>query len=240
MAVAHHMAWARGRVAQALAQGPSRRVVAVLIGSTDLVAAVDGRTAGLTSEADRALLRAWRESADALFVGTGTLMTELYSGSIVSDEGRRTRVANGMSALPPIVTVDRSGAIDLDVALRGADPPPLIVYVGVGEAREDDRATWVEVSDFSVTRVIDDVHDRLGARVIVAEGGPRLLRSAFAAGAVTDLSLTTAPLVVGSGLRLEIGMPSPRVELLPAEVIDGYVFEHWLLDPTGSAGANNP
>ncbi len=228
------MAWARERVARALAQGGPERVVAVLVGSEDLVAAVDGRTAGLSSEADRAIMRAWREVADVLLVGTGTLMSELYSGAIVSQDGRERRTREGRPPLPPILTVDRSGSLDVDVALRGDDPPPLIVYVGTGCAGSDPRVTWVELPSLSLDRVLEDVRGRLDARLIVTEGGPKLLQAALEQGVVTDMSLTIAPIRLGSGPRLfATESEPPHVELLPAEVIDGCTFAHW--DLTGAS-----
>ena len=239
MATTNHGEWARSRVSKVLSQGPSERVVAVLVGSVDLVAAIDGRSIGLTSEADRALVRAWREAADVLLVGTRTLEAELYSGSIVSADGRRRRASEGKPPLPPILTIDRSGTLELDLALRGEAPPPVSVYVPPKAARDDGRVTWIELARLEISDVLSDARDRFDARLVVAEGGPRLLRSAFDEGVVTDLSLTVAPLLVGDGPRLFGAREEPpHSELLPAEVIDGYVFAHWIMSPTAGAHAN--
>jgi riboflavin biosynthesis pyrimidine reductase len=239
MAISDYMDWARARVDKALAQGPGDRIVAVLIGSTDLFAAVDGRTAGLTSEADRALIRAWREAADALLVGPRTLEAELYSGSIVGAEGRSRRVSRGRSPLPPILTIDRSHQLDLDLALRGENPPPMIVYVTADGEVRDTRVTWVQLTSIGIGDVLRDARERFDARLVVAEGGPRLLRSALEEGVVSDLSLTIAPHLVGRGLRLfgTDGAPD-HVELLPADVVDGYVFAHWSISPAARAHVN--
>jgi riboflavin biosynthesis pyrimidine reductase len=239
MAVSDHIDWARRRVAIVLSQGPSDRVVAVLLGSVDLVAAIDGRSVGLTSEADRALVRAWREVADVLLVGPRTLEAELYSGSIISEQGREIRIDHGRSPLPPIVTIDRYGHLDLDLALRGANHPELCVYVPVQGARADQRASWIEMANLSLKDIIEDARERLGGRTIVLEGGPKLVDVAFHEDVVTDLSLTIAPILVGCGPRL-FGMSGEpeHTELLPSEAIDGYVFAHWLLSPVAQMHVN--
>jgi riboflavin biosynthesis pyrimidine reductase len=230
MAVADHMGWARARVANALEQGPENRVVAVLVGSADLIATVEGRTAGLTSEADRALLRAWREAADVLLVGSRTLEAELYSGSIVSQEGRDLRKGRGLAPLPPILTIDRSRKLDLDKVLRGESPPPVTAYVGTGRAGSDTRVTWIELPVLSIAAVLDDARERSGARVIVFEGGPLLLQSALEANLVTDLSLTVAPYPSATGPPLFApGKQPARSDLIPPESVDGYEFTHWTL-----------
>jgi riboflavin biosynthesis pyrimidine reductase len=239
MAIADRMDWAHERVAKALAQGPNERVVAVLISSLDHVAAIDGRSVGLTSDADRALVRAWREVADLLLVGSRTLEAELYSGAILDEVARNRRVEEGRSSLPPVVTIDRSHTLDVDLALRGDDHPRLIVYVTSEVEHQDPRADWVVLPDAAIVEVLRDARDRLGARVIVAEGGPRLIRSAFEEELVTDLSLTIAPLHVGKGpLLFDASKEPAHRELLPAEAVDDYVFAHWVIAPAARAHAN--
>ncbi|MDE3069112.1 MAG: dihydrofolate reductase family protein [Acidobacteriota bacterium] len=237
MTAADHEEWARARVRAILERGPERRVVAVLVTSSDGAAALRGRTAGLTSDADRALLRAWREVADALLVGTGTLTAELYSGTILGDRARARRIDRGRPALPPILTIDRGGALDVSVALRGEGPPPLIVYGARGSARGDSRVSWVELDEPTVERVVADARERLDARVLVAEGGPRLFRAALAEGVLSDLSLTVAPHAVGAGPYIwdSSGGPPRHRDLVPVERIDGFTFRHWALEPGGAA-----
>jgi riboflavin biosynthesis pyrimidine reductase len=90
----------------------------------------------------------------------------------------------------------------------------------------------VELPAPSLDRVLEDVRERLYARVIVTEGGPRLVRAALEQDLVTDVSLTIAPMRVGSGPLL-FATELPHSELLPADVVDGYTFAHW--DLTGAA-----
>jgi len=233
VAVSDYMDWARERVRVALTHGAPERVVGVFVVSIDLVAAVEGRTAALTSEADRALLRAWRETADALLVGTGTLTAELYAGSMMPEQARQTRVRRGQRRVPPILTIDRTGTLDLDAALRGDDPPPLVIYTGRGQARVDKRADWVELSDPTVSRVLSHARELLDARVVVLEGGPLLMRAALEEGAITDLSLTLTPRYIGSGPRLLAPRweKAPVIEPLRPETVDDHVFIHYLIAP---------
>jgi 5-amino-6-(5-phosphoribosylamino)uracil reductase len=227
MPPADHMSWARARVAAALERGPAERVVALLVSSANLIGAIDGHTAGLSSDADRALLRAWREAADCLLIGARTLEAERYSDGIVAADGRRARLARGLDELPPIVTIDRSGGFDLDSALGAEGHPPLIVYTPKDRARRDPRVRWIELDDASVAGVVSDARKRLGARLIVTEGGPVLLASALEEGLVTDLSLTIAPRSLASGPALfASGDIPPGAELIPTDVIDAYRFVH--------------
>ncbi len=218
--------WARERVARLLARGEGDRVVAVLVMSRDGVAAVEGTSARLASAADRALLRAWREVADALLVGTGTLMAEKYGASLVGEEARALRVERGQPALPPVLTLDRTGSLDLDLALRARTPLPLTVYAR--EARDDPRVAWVELAEPTLAALLD--HAR--ARVVVLEAGPRLLAAALAAGLVTDLSLTIAPVTIGGGPRYDPSLWA-GAPVVDAEEVDGNVFRHHLIRASG-------
>ena len=210
MALDEHLAWARARVARLLDAGPAERVVGVIVMAADGVAAVGGRSAPLSSDRDRALLRAWRESADALLVGPATLAAERYGASLVP----------GRMPPPPVVTVDRSGTLDLDRALRSREPLPLVVY---GRARGDERATWVDLPSLALPAVLADVRERFGARLVVAEPGPRLLAALLGAGVLTDLSVTVASSVVGDGPRFVL----PDLPPADVEAFAGERFAHY-------------
>jgi 5-amino-6-(5-phosphoribosylamino)uracil reductase len=225
MSEADHLAWARARVARLLAVGPGERVIAPIVMSRDHVAAVGGTSARLASDADRALLRAWREVADALLVGPGTLMAERYGASLVGEDARRRRAERGQPPLPPVLTLDRTGSLDLDLALRARDPLRLVVYART--ARDDPRAEWVELAEPTLDRVLDAAR----APVVVLEAGPRLLGAALAAGVVTDLSLTIAPLTIGDGPRYSPSLWADAPIVEPDE-IGGDLFRHHLIRAT--------
>lgn len=199
-----------------------------------MIGALDGHTTGLTSDADRALMRAWREVADALLVGPRTLEAELYSGTMLPDDERRRRMLAGKPPLPPIATIARSGRFDLDRALCVAEPPPLFAYVAKGNSNPDLRANWIELEHPSVHEVVRDARTRFEAQLIVLEGGPTLFQAALAEGLVSDLSLTIAPRMVEDGPSLFAPGAEPElVELLPTDSIDGYRFIHSRVLPSG-------
>jgi riboflavin biosynthesis pyrimidine reductase len=137
MSVDEHLDWARSRVTRTLGLGGEERLVAVLVSSLDGFVALDGRSRALSSDQDRALVGAWREAADALLVGPPTLAAEVYGGGLFPPHARARRTAVGASPLPPIITVDRSGSLDVDLALRAREPLELIAYVPSGGPTAD-------------------------------------------------------------------------------------------------------
>jgi len=220
--------------------GGRDRVVAVMVTSLDGVVALDGQSRALSSDQDRALIGAWREVADALLVGASTLAAETYGGSLFPAAARAARVRAGAPELPPIVTIDRSGRLDVDRALRAREPLALIAYTSAsdsdsdGAAGADRRVQWISRADVSLAGVIGDLRARFGYRLIVAEPGPRLLKALREEHQLTDLSLTVAPILADGGLRLE---PAPGAQPLGAvdvETVGGVTFVHMVV----SAGSD--
>ena len=79
-----------------------------MVHTSDGRASVSGRTAPISSPADRQLFHALRTRVDAVMVGAGTLRIERY-GRMVPDEGRRTeRRAAGLEADPLGIVVSGS------------------------------------------------------------------------------------------------------------------------------------
>ncbi|MGI8729257.1 MAG: dihydrofolate reductase family protein, partial [Solirubrobacteraceae bacterium] len=71
-----------------------------MVATVDGRASVGGRTAPISSIADRQFFHALRTRVDAVMVGAGTLRTERY-GRLVPDPHRREqRVAAGLAADP--------------------------------------------------------------------------------------------------------------------------------------------
>jgi riboflavin biosynthesis pyrimidine reductase len=103
-----------------------------------------------------------------------------------------------------------------------ADPPPLTADVQVA------RMAPGELTAAACLRRLREA----GARVVVSEGGPTLLRELFAAGLVDDLVLTIAPaLVAGSGRSVVHGpVFDPPLALELREVLRGedHLFLHYV------------
>ena len=228
-----YRAWARRRTQTMLDAGPSRRVVAVMVASVDARAALDGKSGGLSSEPDRALLKAWRAVAGGLLVGARTLETERY-GSLIPDDARDARRAAGREGWPRVLTISRRMDIDLDAVLSTDATLSLTIYTQqpVADDRPGSDVHVVTLDDVSVGCVVADARERYGYDVIVCEGGPHLLAAALADGVLTDLSLTLAPVVLGSGPPLLGGDDLPTavpLRLAAADARDGSVFVHYRL-----------
>ncbi len=242
-----HRAWARRRTQAMLDAGTSRRVVAVMVASVDARAALDGKSGGLSSEPDRALLKAWRAVAGGLLVGARTLEAERY-GSLISDQDRDARRAAGQEGWPRVLTISRRMDIDLDAVLSTDAALPLTVYTQQGRACNnatrfgaDPRPTGgrpgsdvqvVTLDDVSVGCVVADARERYGYDVILCEGGPHLLAAALADGVLTDLSLTLTPVVLGRGPALlgDDDLPAAvPLRLAASDARDGSVFVHYRL-----------
>ena len=176
-------------------QGAGRPyVVAAMIASADGHATVEGRSTGLGHPADRALLRSLRAGVDAVLVGPATIRAERYANML--DPGPRSaRAAAGWAALPTVATITRSGDVPWDVGLF--DEPDARVVVFTGAAIEPPRtaAQVMTVQRTELTEVLAHLHDRLGVRAVLCEGGPTLLRALVAADLLDALFLTTAPLL---------------------------------------------
>jgi riboflavin biosynthesis pyrimidine reductase len=214
--------WARDRVARVLAAGPEPRLILVAVASVDFAAAVHGRSKRLSSPADKALMFAWREVADALLVGPRTLEAERY-GSLLGPGSDRP--------WPPVVTVSRSGRLDFERILRAKTPPELVVY---GPVDPRGPAEWRHAGD--VSGAVADLRAR-GARTIVCEGGPTLYAQLVASGLATDFSLTVAPALVGAGPELfdpALRGHSRPVRMLDVTAIGDHVFVHYALSSQAS------
>jgi len=216
-----------------LADGPAERTVAVMVTSVDARAALEGKSGGLSSEPDKALLKAWRTAAGGVLVGARTLETERY-GALVPDADRDARLAAGQEGWPRLLTVSRR--LDLDfAAILSTDPAlPLTVYteaaVPADDALPGTGVHIVRLDRVTPRTVVADARERYGYGVIACEGGPHLLAAALADGVITDLSLTLAPIVVGTGTPLlppgDLPRPVP-LRLVVADALDGSVFAHY-------------
>ena len=206
-----------------LASGPADRLILVAVASVNFAAAIEGRSKRLSSDADRALMFAWREVADVLLVGSRTLTVERY-GSLLPPELAAGREARGLPAWPPIATLSRTGDLDFDRILRARTPPSLTVYGPVQPP--GDRAHWRE-SPADFASVVADLRAR-GARTIVCEGGPTVYTHVL--DLATDFSLTVAPNLVSGEASLfhpATENHTRHVRTTDVTAIGGHVFVHY-------------
>lgn len=148
------------------------------------------------SEADLFVMALLRACADAMIVGSHTLLASpknrwtaeaAYPGAAADFAELRRRL--GLRDLPEVVVLSRSRAIESE-----ALGDRLLVRADVNEA-------------------IAELRER-GRGRILCEGGPTLFGSMLADGLVDELFLTLSPLVAGGGLSLVEGqalLPDARV-----------------------------
>lgn len=203
-------------LATAYAVDAERHVRANFVSSLDGSVSLEGRSAGLSSPADKQLFHRLRAMSDVVLVGAGTVRVENYGGA---------REVDGRT--PPIAVVTRS--LDLDPAARlftHARVRPILVTCEASpqEARErlGELADVVIAgdTDVDVRAALDALADR-GLRRVVCEGGPHLLGWLVAAGALDELDLTLSPVIAGgsagrivAGIATQVGDPMRLVHVL--------------------------
>jgi len=209
-------------------------VIVDMVSSVDGATALAGRSGGLGGPGDKAVFRALRAVPDVILVGAATARVERYGPVRLDDEVRARREARGQAPLPRLALV--SGRLDLDpdaVMFTEASEPPL-VFTTDGAAAEqvgrfEGRAELVALGPTSVdlTKALAELHRR-GARVVLAEGGPRLNGQLVAAGVVDEWCQSVAPmLVAGDSARVAHGAdPAAPVRLVLHRLLeqDGDLF----------------
>ena len=141
-------------------------------------AASDGSSQWITGTASRQRVHEQRATADAILVGTGT---------VLADNPSLTARGDGGELLPhqPVPVVIGSRAVPLDAQLRSH--PAGLIEAGGGE-----------LSD-----ILSDLYER-GIRRVFVEGGPTLASSFIEAGLVDEYLVYLAPLLLG-GDRTAVG-----------------------------------
>jgi riboflavin biosynthesis pyrimidine reductase len=214
---------------------PSRpRVVASMIASVDGRTAVQGRSVGLGHPADRALLRELRTGVDAILVGAATLRAERYANLLDPDQ-RADRVANGLEPEPVVATVSRRLDLPTDIPLLAEATARVQVYTET-EGEVPTQGAWVSAQRFepgglTMPAILEHLRRERGARAVLCEGGPTLLRELVAAHCIDDLLLTVAPMLVAgeaptalSGAALE---PPAPLTLRDIHRADDHLFLHY-------------
>jgi riboflavin-specific deaminase-like protein len=207
----------------------ARPYVAVnMVATVDGRASVAGRTAPISSVADRQVFHALRTRVDAIMVGAGTLRTERYGRMVRDPHRREQRVAAGLAADPPAIVV--SGRLDLPADLPLLhDAASRVVVVTASDALLPESAadvSYLRSAPVDLGGALARLREEHEIRSILCEGGPALNASLLAEGLVDELFLTTVPKLAGGAGALTIVGAAPLRAPLGARL-------EWLLESDG-------
>jgi riboflavin biosynthesis pyrimidine reductase len=173
-----------------------------MVATADGRATLAGRTESISSDADRELFLTLRTQVDAVMAGPATIGLEGYGPILRTPERRERRRELGLEPVALAVTASRSMELPVQAPLF-KDPESRIVVL-----TNSDRPPPTVAADLTVERIPGDDLDLVaglarlaqihGVRSLLVEGGPTLLASIVAAGALDELFLTLAPKLVGS------------------------------------------
>jgi riboflavin biosynthesis pyrimidine reductase len=195
---------------------------------TNMVMAADGsytangRSAGLSSEGDKAMFMALRAIGDVVMAGAGTVRKEEYRRPGEPEFAREHRAATGQQPAPTLVVVTRSMELGADTPMiRGDGPTPIVAHpVGTtlpeGISHLDSLTAGSDEVDMGA--LLAALAER-GVRGVVCEGGPHLLGQLAAADLIDEYNLTISPKLVGSPDTGLLGDSGADVELRLHRVI---------------------
>ena len=177
--------WLAARAPQQ--QLPRPRVIAKWAQSLDgRAAAADGSSQWITGPEARADVHQRRQSADAILVGTGTLLADDPSLTARGSDGELLPGAQPI----PVVLGHRAIPAEARIGAHPAGPPILL-------AGDDLRADLALLASRGITSVF-------------VEGGPTVTSALIAAGLVDELLVYVAPVLIGGPRTAlgDIGVPS--------------------------------
>jgi len=199
---------------EACTRGPY--VMLNMVSTVDGRATIGGRSRALGSPADRDLFHALRGVVDAVMAGAGTVRVERYGRLIPDPIRRRRRLERGLSEEPLACIVSRRLSLPGDIPLL-ADPAARVVMVTSSEDSLPHRGAQIDYirsrrdGRLDLRAALAELHDRLGVRTLLCEGGPHLNAELLAAGLVDELFLTLSAKLAGGehtageGLRILAG-----------------------------------
>ncbi len=209
-------------------------VRANMVASADGAATIRGRSAGLSSDADRSLFALMRTLCDVILVGAGTARAERYAA--VRPEELWPGLRDGAAPVPAIAVVTRRVSLDLSSPLlTAALPGARTILITTEQAPAELRTEALKNADVIVAGddtadlglALQALADR-GHRRILAEGGPQLLGELAATELLDELCLTISPLVASGGAgRIAMGdsaVQSGRLVLRHVLEEQGHLF----------------
>jgi riboflavin biosynthesis pyrimidine reductase len=194
----------------------------------------DGRSGTISSTVDKATFGVLRGLADVVLVGASTVRAEQYGPPKADPAFADRRSRAGQRPAPALAVVTHGG--DLPDGLFDGPSPTYLVTTASADL---DRLRGLAGADRVIVAGEDDLDVEDAIRVlagrglgrVLLEGGPSLLGTAMAAGAVDELCLTWSPvLVAGSGPRIARG-PAVALTARPAHLIaaEDVLLGRWLV-----------
>jgi riboflavin biosynthesis pyrimidine reductase len=217
-----------------------RWVRANMVSSADGAAQADGKSAGLSGEADKKIFRALRGLADVILVGAGTVRVEGYKQPAAPREQyAEARAAAGQSPVAAIAVVSAALDLDFDAPLYRQAAVPTIT-VTVDDAPADRLAAARDAGEVIIAgegradlALAVDLLAQSGRGRILCEGGPHLLAAVARSGRLDELCLALSPqLLAGGALRIMDGPqldPPLPLTLHTLLVEDGFLFTRHLV-----------
>jgi riboflavin biosynthesis pyrimidine reductase len=178
-----------------------------MVSSIDGAISVNNLSAGLGCPMDQSVFAALRARSDLLLVGAGTARAESYRP--VRRPGQRLAIVSASGDFPPNAPVFTDIQTVIVAPTDGPSLPGNVERFGQGHV--------------DLTAAIAG----LGARYILAEGGPRLNGQLLALGLVDEICLTISPAVVaGDASRLAVDTHERFEQFQLAHVLhaDGFLF----------------
>ncbi len=202
------------------------RVLLNMVCTADGRATLGGRSGPIGDRGDRELFHALRTAVDAVLVGAGTVRAERYRRLVREEAHRQLRRERGLAEEPLACIVSASLNLAPDIPLL-ADPAARIAIITpspVGELNGHPAPPAAPVEYVRAARsdglldlpaALGEVHDRLGVRTVLCEGGPHLNGQLLAAGVVDELFLSLAPKLAGGGIFADGGSAGNTPRELP-------------------------
>src|SRR5215471_8894646 len=230
------------------ASPPGRWVRANMVASLDGAATLDGRTRGLSSEADEQVFALLRALSEVILVGAGTTRAEHYGPVRPESEGLRWAwLRDGRTPSAPIAVVTRALGLDLASPLLADAPPHARTIVLTTEAAPAERrAAVARTAEVIVAgeAMVDmmaaaDALAGRGYQRVLCEGGPHLLAQVAGEGLLDELCLTLSPLLAGPGADriMTGGLPLPGGGAQPFTLKHALEAEGFLLCRYAREGA---
>lgn len=183
-----------------------------MVAGLDGTAAIQGKVGALSTDVDQDLFRRMRQIADVVLVGAETVRQEGYGLVRLSEQAQAARQAVGKPPTPPVAVVSGSLKLNWQLKLFSQPPEHAKTLIITSEAADPDRLAeaqqHAEVIIAGAHRVEPAAALRAlaerGHRVVLCEGGPRLLGEFVTADRLDELCLSIAPVMGGDNLPVAV------------------------------------